>query len=147
MSETTPNSEPTPNSEAMPNSETTPGRGRGLVIAGAILTVLSLLILIAVAVNWFVLALDPNTRGIAYFPGFLALLVLAAPTWYIGVPLLATGRSQQRGPVKRSVLAWVIALIYLPVLVIAGSLGLLFLLAFVPSVAATAWLVWGKPAA
>lgn len=140
-------SETTPNSETTQISETTSRRGRGLVIAGGILTVLSLIVSIAVAVNWFFLFLDPNTRGIAYFAGFLALLVLAAPTWYIGVPLLATGRSQQRGPVKRSVLAWIIAMAFLPAVFIAGALGALLLLAFVPSVAATAWLVWGKPTA
>jgi hypothetical protein len=140
-------SETTPNSETTQISETTSRRGRGLVIAGGILTVLSLIVSIAVAVNWFFLFLDPNTRGIAYFAGFLALLVLAAPTWYIGVPLLATGRSQQRGPVKSSVLAWIIAMTFLPAVFIAGALGSLLLLAFVPSVAATAWLVWGKPTA
>ena len=140
-------SETTPNSETTQISETTSRRGRGLVIAGGILTVLSLIVSIAVAVNWFILFLDPNTRGIAYFAGFLALLVLGAPTWYIGVPLLATGRSQQRGPVKRSVLAWIIAMAFLPAVLISGALGSLSLLAFVPSVAATAWLVWGKPTA
>ena len=76
------------------------------------------------------------------------MLVLAVPTWYIGVPLLATGRSQQRGPVRRSVLAWVIALVLLPLVFIAMAMPVfMFPLAFVPSVAATAWLVWGKPSA
>ena len=148
MSETTPNSETTSSSETTPDSEPTPGRGRGLVIAGGILTVLSLLVSIAVIVDWVVLFSNPDTRGMHYFGGFLALLVLAVPTWYIGVPLLATGRSQQRGPVRRSVLAWVIALVLLPLVFIAMAMPLFMLpLAFVPSVAATAWLVWGKPAA
>jgi hypothetical protein len=71
--------------------------------------VLSLLVSIAVIVDWVVLFSNPDTRGMHYFGGFLALLVLAVPTWYIGVPLLATGRSQQRGPVRRSVLVHVSA--------------------------------------
>jgi hypothetical protein len=46
------------------------------------------------------------------------------------------------------VLAWVIALVLLPLVFIAMAMPLfMFPLAFVPSVAAAAWLVWGKPAA
>ena len=121
-------------------SETTERRGRGLVIAGAILTVLSLLATIAAAVATVMALTAERQYGIAFFGILLYWAILGGTTWYIGVPLLGLGRTQQRGPVKFAVLAWVIALILLPVV----ALGTV--LAAVPSVAAAAWLVWGKPA-
>ncbi|MFM9135436.1 MAG: hypothetical protein ACKOT0_08405 [bacterium] len=133
-----------------PASKPSPGktRGRGLVIAGGILTVLSVAVCVAAAVNWVVF-LATDEQGIAFFWILVYWFILAAPTWYVGVPLLAIGRSQQRGPVKLSVLAWVIAMALLLFVLVATGIGnwqfVVFPVSFLPSVAAAAWLVWGKP--
>lgn len=131
-------------------SKPSPGqtRGRGLVVAGGILTVLSVAVSVAAAVNWVVF-LATDEQGIAFFWILVYWFILAAPTWYVGVPLLAIGRSQQRGPVKLSVLAWVIAMALLLFVLVATGIGnwqfVVFPVSFLPSVAAAAWLVWGKP--
>ncbi|MBM3688065.1 MAG: hypothetical protein FJW80_00130 [Actinobacteria bacterium] len=114
--------------------------GRGLVIAGAILTGISVLVTVSAGVDSIRALTAERTYGIAFFGILLYWTILAAPTWYVGVPLLGIGRTQQRGPVKYSVWAWVVALAVLPVVFVATPL------ASVPSVAAAAWLVWGKPA-
>ena len=121
-------------------SEPTRSPGRGFIIAGGILTGLSVLGTIAACVATISALTAERTYGIAFFGILLYWMILAAPTWYVGVPLLGLGRTQQRGPVKFAVLAWVIALILLPVVAVLTPL------ACVPSVAAAAWLVWGKPA-
>ena len=121
-------------------SDTTQRPGRGFVIAGAILTGISVLVTVSAGVDSIRALTAERTYGIAFFGILLYWMILAAPTWYVGVPLLGLGRSRQRGPVKYSVWAWVVALAVLPVVLVATPL------ASVPSVAAAAWLVWGKPA-
>lgn len=121
-------------------SETLERRGRGLVIAGGILTGFSVVVSIAAAVATISAMSAERVYGIAFFGILLYWVILAAPTWYVGVPLLGLGRTQQRGPVKYATLAWVVALLMLPVVFVATAL------AFIPSAAAAAWLVWGKPA-
>ena len=90
-------------------------------------------------------------------------LALATPTWTLGIVLLGIGRQRQRGQVRGAIAAWIIALAGLPLVgsllmgavSSAGSDGVpvVFIalvvsipLAIIGSLAAGAWLVWGRPA-
>ena len=140
-------------------------RGRGLVIAGSILVGLYLLPALAMLV-WFVwgLVTAPEAMSMVFPFWFLALLVLS-PVWVAGIALLGAGRSQQRGPVAGSVVAWVLALGGMPAigfLLIATesllgtvplavtSASVVALLISIPlltvlALLSGAWLIWGKP--
>ncbi len=147
--------------------------GRGLVISGAIVIGLNLFVTIMVAA--YLLSFDALvTMGVetGLAPVVIPMgLTVVIPSWFVGVPLLAIGRSRQRGPVKGAVWAWIVALAAVPVslflllLVVDASLSAysartadpvpawaanaavaLVPLAVVLAFAAVAWLVWGKPA-
>ena len=136
--------------------------GRGLVIAGGILAGISVAITVATCV-YFVTGLIEGPEAMSMIFVFLLLgwLLLATPTWIAGIVLLGLGRQRQRGQVRGYLVAWIIALGGLPLVGMllmsaassAGSQVLFFALiasiplAIIGSIAAGAWLVWGKPAA
>ncbi len=142
-------------------------RGKGLVISGALLAGLPLVF----AIVWATYAAASRVFSDALIMVTTIGLPFVLPTWFLGVALLAIGRSRQRGPVKASVVAWIVALAAVPaaMLVFIGaystSLDALYAgaseplppvgnyavvaltpLAVVASLVAVAWLVWGKPA-
>ncbi len=133
--------------------------GRPLVISGGIITGLSLLVT-ALAVVYFIhgALTAPEAMSMVFPFVLLGWIILACPTWVIGVPLLAVGRSRQRGPVKGATAAWIVALAGLPIVLflvgsaISGSPEVLYALvvaiplAIVSSVVGLVWLVWGAPA-
>lgn len=133
--------------------------GRALVIFGGIITGLSLLVT-TLAVTYFThgALTAPEAMSMEFPLVLLGWIILACPTWVIGVPLLAVGRSRQRGPVKGATAAWIVALAGLPLVwflvgsAIAGSPELLYVLvvaiplAIVSSLVGLVWLVWGPPA-
>ena len=140
-------------------------RGRGLVIAGAILVVLYLVPALAMLL-WFLwgLATSPEAMSMVFAFWLLALLLLT-PLWVAGIALLGTGRSQQRGAVKGATLAWILAIGGMPAIgaLMAVSIALLsagqdsiggvsFVLLVIGIPVLTvlaslsgAWLTWGKP--
>ena len=159
--------EPSPEPSASPAAPTGATRGRGLVIAGAILVVVYLIPAIAMMV-WFVSGLITSPEAMSMVFGFwLAALLLLTPLWVGGIALLGTGRAQQRGPVAGAVIAWIFALGGIPAI---GAL-LMTLIAFIPaaddflvnaafavvviaipvltllSLLSGAWLTWGRPRA
>lgn len=148
-------------------------KGRGLVISGVLLIALTLIVTFVVAA--YILFFDSLVAmGVA--TGLASVMVpiglaIVTPSWFVGVPLLAIGRSRQRGPVKGAVLAWIVALAAVPVALVlllivldasvtafyAGTaepvpmwvtyaIIALVPLAIVSAFAAVAWLASGKPA-
>ena len=142
-----------------------PTRGRGLVIAGAILVSIYLVPAVALIV-WFLWGLvdAPEAMSMVFIFWIFALLALT-PLWVIGIALLGSGRSQQRGPVRGATGAWILAIGGMPA--IGGLLSLTLSLltsgqdtlggwafaAFVVGIPlltvlallSGAWLTWGKP--
>lgn len=148
-------------------SDITTPRGRGLVISGALVAGVPLVF----AIVWATFAAASGVFGDALIMLTTIGLPFVSPTWFLGVALLAIGRSRQRGPVKASVLAWIVALAAVPAAFVAflfvysnslaasyadaseplppiGNYAVVALtpLAIVASLVAVAWLVWGKPA-
>jgi hypothetical protein len=149
---------------------TSPPRGRGLVIAGAILVGLYLVPVVAMLILrlslWGLAGVMEGEVGIYLIMMFYAL-VLLAPLWVVGIALLGTGRSQQRGPVRGAIAVWILAVGGLPVSasLIAVAMWALcgdascrapfysaLTIAFVGIavltpvvVASVAWLIWGRP--
>ena len=132
---------------------------RGMVITGGIITGISLLITGA-AVVYFVTGVITSPEAMSMVFPFLLLgwITFGLPTWFIGVPVLAIGRSRQRGPVKGATAAWIVALAGLPVVgfllgsATSGSIWVFYALvvaiplAIVTMIVGLIWLVWGKPA-
>lgn len=149
--------------ETLPGSNAAPSRGRGLVISGAIITGISLAITLA-AIVYFIDGMVRSAEAMSMVFPFLLLgwLALAIPTWTVGILLLGMGRQKQRGVVRGSTVAWIVAVGALPVIgfLLSSAMGaamggssIVFyaLIASIPlmivlSIVAGAWLVWGKSA-
>lgn len=147
------------------DTPTAPSRGRGLVIAGAIIVGIYLVPAIAL-IAWSVSGLisAPEAMSLVFIVWVFGLLTLT-PLWVVGIALLGAGRSRQRGPVKGATAAWILAIGGMPA--IGVLLGVLFvlldsgqdalsgvavvaLLAGFPlmtviTLLSGAWLTWGKP--
>ena len=142
-----------------------PTRGRGLVIAGAILVGIYLVPAVAL-IAWFVWGLFTSMEAASMvFVFWLVALLALTPLWVIGIALLGAGRSQQRGSVRGATIAWILAIGGMPAigflmtvvmsLLNAGqdSLGGIAFAAFVVGIpvltvlalVSGAWLTWGKP--
>ena len=142
-----------------------PARGRGLVIAGAILVVIYLIPAVLL-IAWFLWGLLTSAQAASMvFVFWLFALLALTPLWIIGIALLGAGRSQQRGPVKGATGAWILAIGGMPaigVLLTAvtsllgagqdslGGLAFYALLVGIPlltvlALVSGAWLTWGKP--
>lgn len=141
------------------------GKGRGLVVSGAVLVGLYLLPALAL-IAWFLwgLATSAEAASMVFVFWLFGLLVLT-PLWVVGIALLGAGRSQQRGPVAGATAAWILAVGGMPAigallgatfsLLNTGSdtLGALAFVALVVGIplltmlalASGAWLTWGKP--
>jgi hypothetical protein len=139
-------------------------QGRGLVIAGAILVIVYLIPAI-VLIGWFLwgLAEEAGPMGIV-FPFWVMALLTLTPLWIVGIALLGAGRTQQRGPVKGAVPAWILAVGGMPAigLLLTAAISLLSagqdslgevafyaLLVGIPlltvlALVSGAWLTWGK---
>lgn len=139
-----------------------PARGRGLVVAGAILTAASLAVS-GLALAYVIAGMGASSAAMSMVFPFLLMfwLLLAIPSWMLGIGLLGAGRQQQRGPVRGHVAAWIVAMVALPVIVLllvlaivaSGSSSIFFFalvgsipLMLIASLVAGAWLVWGRPA-
>lgn len=140
------------------------------MIAGAILVGLYLVPVVAMLILrlslWGLVGVMEGEAGLYLIMLFYAL-VLLAPLWFIGIALLGTGRSKQRGRVKGSIAAWILAVGGLPAsaVLIAAAIRALcgdascrapfysaLTIAFVGIavltpivVASVAWLIWGRP--
>jgi hypothetical protein len=144
-----------------------PARGRGLVIAGAILVIVYLIPAVAL-IAWFVSALATSAEAASLvFVFWLFGLLAFTPVWIVGIALLATGRSRQRGPVTGATAAWILAVGGMPAIAILlgivfsllntgqdtlGGIALVALVVGVPlltvlALLSGAWLTWGKPRA
>lgn len=142
-------------------------RGRGLVIAGAILVGLYLLPAV-VLMAWFLWGFATSAETMSMvFPFWLLALIVLTPVWIAGIALLGAGRAQQRGPVAGSVVAWVLALGGMPAIgfLLTATVSLLgtgqdavasasfvALLISIPlltvlALLSGAWLTWGRPRA
>ena len=139
-------------------------RGRGLVIAGSVLVALYLLPAV-VMIGWFLwgLAAEAGAMGMV-FPFWVMALLILTPLWVVGIALLGAGRTQQRGPVKGAVPAWILAVGGMPAigLLLTAAIALLSagqdslgevafyaLLVGIPlltvlALVSGAWLTWGK---
>lgn len=148
---------------ALPPDQARP-RGRGLVIAGSILVGLYLLPAV-VMIGWFLwgLAAEAGAMGMV-FPFWAMALLILTPLWVVGIALLGAGRTQQRGPVKGAVPAWILAVGGMPAigLLLTAAIALLSagqdslgevafyaLLMGIPlltvlAMVSGAWLTWGK---
>lgn len=148
---------------ALPPDQVRP-RGRGLVIAGSILVALYLLPAV-VMIGWFLwgLAAEAGAMGMV-FPFWVMALLILTPLWVVGIALLGAGRTQQRGPVKGAVPAWILAVGGMPAigLLLTAAISLLSagqdslgevafyaLLMGIPlltvlAMVSGAWLTWGK---
>ena len=139
-------------------TETSAKSGRGLVVSGGILSGLSL-VMTGAAVVYFIVGIQDGPEAMSMIFPFLLLgwLTIAGPAWFIGLPLLAIGRSQQRGPVRGATAAWIVALMGLPtvgLLLASAASGATWVfyaliaaipLSIVAMIGGLAWLVWGKP--
>lgn len=165
MTDAAPGTGPTSGPTSGPGAGPAPGRGRGLVIAGAILAGLYLVPAIAL-IAWFVSGLisSPEAMSMVFVFWVFGLLALT-PLWVGGIAMLGVGRARQRGPVKGATVAWILAIGGLPAigallsvtlsLLTSGqdSLGGLAFVAFVVGIPlltvlallSGAWLTWGKP--
>ncbi len=85
-------------------------RGKGLVISGALVAGVPLVF----AIVWATFAAANGVFADALITLTTIGLPFVSPTWFLGVALLAIGRSRQRGPVKASVVAWIVALAAVP---------------------------------
>lgn len=142
-----------------------PARGRGLVIAGAILVVIYLVPALAL-IAWFLWGLSTSAEAASMvFVFWLFGLLALTPLWIIGIALLGAGRSQQRGPVVGATAAWILAVGGMPAigaLLLAtfsllgtgqdtpGALAFVALVVGIPlltvlALASGAWLTWGRP--
>ena len=143
-----------------------PTRGRGQVIAGAILVMFYIVptVVWLVGLGWALIR--QQELPIQFLIWFFAL-VLMTPIWVVGIALLGVGRSKQRGRVRGAIVAWILAVGGLPGIIIliavgnwAGSSGgtagtgiaLAIILSGIPvlsvlALASGAWLVWGRPPA
>jgi len=146
-------------------------RGRGLVIAGGILAGLYVIITV-VLFAWFAqgLATGGETALSMVFPFWLIGWLAFTPLWLAGIGMLGIGRSRQRGPVRASVVAWIIALGSVPLIpvILSGLMSVLssgldvstegaastvafailvasIVLMPLIALAAGAWLTWGAP--
>ena len=148
---------------ALPPDQARP-RGRGLVIAGSILVGLYFLPAV-VMIGWFLwgLAEEAGPMGMV-FPFWVMALLTLTPLWVVGIALLGAGRTQQRGPVKGAVPAWILAVGGMPAigLLLTAAIALLSagqdslgevafyaLLVGIPlltvlALVSGAWLTWGK---
>jgi hypothetical protein len=148
---------------ALPPDQARP-RGRGLVITGSILVALYLLPAV-VMIGWFLwgLAEEAGPMGMV-FPFWVMALLTLTPLWVVGIALLGAGRTQQRGPVKGAVPAWILAVGGMPAigLLLTAAIALLSagqdslgevafyaLLVGIPlltvlALVSGAWLTWGK---
>ena len=154
-------SAPLPSSSPSPQ----PARGRGLVIAGAILVVIYLIPAVLL-IAWFLWGLLTSAQAASMvFVFWLFALLALTPLWIIGIALLGAGRSQQRGPVTVATAAWILAIGGMPaigVLLTAvtsllsagqdslGGFAFAALLVGIPvltvlALVSGAWLTWGKP--
>ena len=142
-----------------------PTRGRGLVIAGAILVVIYLVPAV-VLITWFVWGLFTSMEAASMvFAFWLVALLALTPLWVIGIALLGAGRSQQRGPVRGATIAWILAIGGMPAIgflmtvvvsllnagqdslggIAFGALVVGIPLLTVLALVSGAWLTWGKP--
>lgn len=135
--------------------------GRGLVVSGAIITAISLAITTVVAI-YFVAGLVSSPQAMSIIFPFLLLswLALAMPTWIAGIVLLGSGRQMQRGRVRGQAVTWIFAAGSLPVIAVllvaaitssitGTDVTFILLVVSIPlmivvSIAAGAWLVWGR---
>lgn len=133
--------------------------GRGKVIAGGILLGLAIAVTLAAFVYfWVGYAQSPQAMSFIFIFLVIAWLIVVVPLWFIGVPLIALGRQEQRGPVAGRIAAWVVALGGLPLIgslmTLAMDVGGLVASAFIVSIPVglivsligAGWLIWGKPA-
>ena len=156
----------------IPTQVPIPARGRGLVIAGAILLGLYLIpvvVILVLALRYLIYVMrgvEEGGEGIFLIILFYVLVTLA-PLWFVGIALIGVGRTKQRGPVRGAVAVWILAVCGLPVsaALIAVAMWALcddagcrapvdsvFTIAFVGIgvltpvvVASVAWLIWGRP--
>ena len=134
------------------------------MIAGSILVGLYLLPAVAM-IGWFLwgLAAEAGAMGMV-FPFWVIALLILTPLWVVGIALLGAGRTQQRGPVKGAVPAWILAVGGMPAigLLLTAAIALLSagqdslgevafyaLLVGIPlltvlALVSGAWLTWGK---
>ena len=140
-------------------------RGRGLVIAGAILVGLYLVPAVAL-ITWFVWGLFTSAEAASMvFVFWLFALLALTPLWVVGIALLGAGRSQQRGRVTGATAAWILAIGGMPAigLLLSAVMSLLgagqdslsgvafaALLVGIPvltvlALVSGAWLTWGRP--
>ena len=134
------------------------------MIAGSILVGLYLLPAV-VMIGWFLwgLAAEAGAMGMV-FPFWVMALLILTPLWVVGIALLGAGRTQQRGPVKGAVPAWILAVGGMPAigLLLTAAIALLSagqdslggvafyaLLMGIPlltvlAMVSGAWLTWGK---
>lgn len=150
-----------------PVTRPVPARGRGLVIAGAILVGVYLIPAVAL-IAWFVWGLATSAQAASVvFAFWLVGLLAFTPLWIIGIALLGAGRAQQRGPVRGAAAAWILAIGGMPAIgaLLAvtfalvntgqdtvGGLAFVALVVGIPlltvlSLLSGAWLTWGRPRA
>ncbi len=150
----------------IPTQVPIPTRGRGLVIAGAILVMFYIVptVVWLVGMGWTLIR--QQELPMQFLIWFFAL-VLMSPIWVVGIALLGVGRSKQRGRVRGAIVAWILAVGGLPgiaILIAAGNwagnsggtagtgIALAIILSGIPvlsvlALASGAWLVWGRPPA
>ena len=134
------------------------------MVAGSILVGLYLLPAVAM-IGWFLwgLAAEAGAMGMV-FPFWVMALLILTPLWVVGIALLGAGRTQQRGPVKGAVPAWILAVGGMPAIGILltaaiallsagqdslGEVAFYALLVGIPlltvlALVSGAWLTWGK---
>jgi hypothetical protein len=161
-----------PEQVPIPTQVSIPARGRGLVIAGAILLGLYLLpvvVILVVTLRYLIYVMrgvEESGEGIFLIILFY-LLVLLAPLWFVGIALIGVGRSKQRGPVRGAIAVWILAVCGLPVSAALIAVAMwafcddagcrapfysAFTIAFIGIgvltpvvVASVAWMIWGRP--
>jgi hypothetical protein len=107
-----------------PSTETQPRLGRGLVIAGSIVTGLYLIPAIVLIV-WMVDAyIRAGGAAGMVFPYWLFAFIVITPAWIGGIVLLGAGRTRQRGPVKAAIPAWIIAIGAIPTIPVVLAIAL-----------------------
>ena len=133
--------------------------------AGAILTGIYLVPAV-VSIAWFAWGLLTSVQAASMVFAFWLLALLAlTPLWIVGIALLGSGRSQQRGRVKGATAAWVLAIGGMPAIAVVlgatvalvntgqdtvGGLAFAALLVVIPlltvlALLSGAWLTWGRP--
>ena len=144
----------------MSDEQRAPRPGRVTTVIGGILLGISAVITVIAAV-YFVTGMISSPEAMSMVFPFLLMfwIFFAAPTWYLGLLLIGIGRSQHRGPVAWAPLAWILACALFPLIslqmILLGAVepsSALFIV-FVVSIpvliiagfASAAWLLWGKP--